>query len=88
MQKWEYLTLESSRNYGKTKYIVNNEQQAELTNEKLSVVLNKIGRQGWEMVGVSPGSESGQLFVFKRLPSRTTELLKEKAATNGQPTEA
>lgn len=87
MQKWEYLTLESSRNYGKTKYIVNNEQQAELTNEKLSVVLNKIGRQGWEMVGVSAGGENGQIFVFKRMPVKATDMLKDKVTANGQPKE-
>lgn len=75
MQKWEYLTLESSRNYGKTKYVVNGEQQAELTNERLATVLNKIGRQGWEMIGVSPGGENSQIFVFKRAAVKTTGAL-------------
>lgn len=80
MQKWEYLTLESSRNYGKTKYIVNSEQQAELTNEKLAVVLNKIGRQGWELVGMSDAGESNT-FVFKRTYVKTTGILQtDKAA--------
>lgn len=75
MHKWEYLTLESSRNYGKTKYVVNGEQQAELTNEKLAVVLNKIGRQGWEMIGVSGNGENSQIFVFKRVAVRKTGTL-------------
>lgn len=85
MQKWEYLTLEVSRNYGKTKYIVNSEQQPDLTNEKLAIVLNKIGRQGWELVGMTDAGE-GNSFVFKRVYVKTTGSLQpERAAdTNGK----
>lgn len=82
MQKWEYLTLESSRNYGKTKYIVNGEQQAELTNEKLAIVLNKVGRQGWELVGMTDAGETNT-FVFKREFVRTGMLQGDRTLNNG-----
>ncbi|TVR20578.1 MAG: J domain-containing protein [Anaerolineaceae bacterium] len=63
--KWEYLTLKSSRNYGTTKYYINDDQQRELKNAQFSEVINMIGQQGWEMVGISSmGTE--QVYVFKR----------------------
>lgn len=63
--KWEYLTLKSSRNYGTTKYYINDDQQRELKNAQFSDVINMIGEQGWEMVGISSmGAE--QVYVFKR----------------------
>jgi hypothetical protein len=62
---WEYLTLKSSRNYGTTKYYINDDQQRELKNARLADVLNMIGEQGWEVVGISSvGVE--QVYVFKR----------------------
>lgn len=65
MAKWEYLTLESSSNYGTTKFYVNGEVQNALKNAKLYDVMNQIGGKGWEMVGISHGSEN-QTFIFKR----------------------
>jgi curved DNA-binding protein CbpA len=63
--QWEYLTLKSSRNYGTTKYYINDDQQRELKNARLSDVMNMIGEQGWEVVGISSiGTE--QVYVFKR----------------------
>jgi len=65
MQRWEYLTLESSKNYGTTKYYVNGELQTALKNADFNVVINQLGGQGWEMVGISTvGNE--QTYVFKR----------------------
>jgi hypothetical protein len=65
VQKWEYLTLESSRNYGTTKFYVNGTMQPELKNKRLSEVMNMIGTQGWEMVGIATDKD-GQTFIFKR----------------------
>lgn len=65
MQKWEYLTLESSRNYGTTKFYVNGTMQPELKNKRLSDVMNMIGSQGWEMVGIATDKD-GQTFIFKK----------------------
>jgi hypothetical protein len=65
VQKWEYLTLESSRNYGTTKFYVNGTMQPELKNKRLSDVMNMIGTQGWEMVGIATDKD-GQTFIFKR----------------------
>ena len=63
---WEYLTLKSSRNYGTTKYYINDDQQRELKNARLADVMNRIGEQGWEVVGISSvGVE--QVYVFKRV---------------------
>ncbi len=63
--QWEYLTLKSSRNYGTTKYYINDDQQRELKNARLADVMNMIGEQGWEIVGISSvGVE--QVYVFKR----------------------
>lgn len=63
--KWEYLTLVSSRNYGTTKFYVNGTMQPELKNRKLHDVMNLIGAQGFEMVGIATDKD-GQTFIFKR----------------------
>jgi DnaJ-class molecular chaperone len=66
MNAWDYLTLKSSRNYGTTKYYVNDVQQRELKNARFADVVNMIGTEGWEMVGIaSIGNE--QIYVFKRM---------------------
>lgn len=65
LQKWEYLTLESTSNYGTVKYIVNGEQQPAIKNFPLFQVINQIGSQGWEMVGIAAVAEQ-RTYVFKR----------------------
>lgn len=65
MAKWEYLTLESSTNYGTTKFYVNGEVQGALKNAKLYDVMNKVGSKGWEMIGISHEGDH-QTFIFKR----------------------
>ena len=77
MQRWEYLTLESSRNYGTTKYFVNGEMQPALKNGNFTQIINQLGGQGWEMVGISTVGED-QTFVFKRQTNRVTGQLKNK----------
>lgn len=65
LQKWEYLTLNASTNYGSTKFFVNGELQTALKNQPLPVVLNQVGNKGWEMVGVTSDQE-GITYYFKR----------------------
>ncbi|MBC8170738.1 MAG: hypothetical protein H7X77_03675 [Anaerolineae bacterium] len=73
MQKWEYLTLETSRNYGVTKFYVNGTMQPELKNKKLVDVMNLIGSQGYEMVGIASDKE-GHTFIFKRIAAGAGQI--------------
>jgi hypothetical protein len=75
--KWEYLTLQSSANYGTTKFYVNGEMQPALKNQPLATVMNQIGGQGWEMVGVATDKD-GHTYIFKRPATRAAELVKQK----------
>jgi hypothetical protein len=77
MQRWEYMTLESSKAYGTTKFYVNGEMQPALKNMGLSAVMNQIGNQGWEMVGIAAGSDA-QTFVFKRIANGESQPAKQK----------
>jgi hypothetical protein len=65
MQKWEYLTVQPSRIYGTTKYYINGTLHSELKNRRLSEVMNIVGAQGWEMVGISTDKD-GTNYIFKR----------------------
>jgi hypothetical protein len=65
MNRWEYLTLKSSQNYGTTKFYVNDTMQSALKNQKLADVINQIGGQGWELVGITNGG-ADSTYVFKR----------------------
>ena len=77
MQRWEYLTLESSKNYGTTKYYVNGEMQPALKNGNFPTIINQLGGQGWELIGISTvGNE--QTFVFKRPTQRAPAAPKQK----------
>jgi hypothetical protein len=77
MQKWEYLLLEVTKIYGIVKFVINGEVQPMLKNQPLHVVVTQIGKQGWEMVGVS-GERDGQVYIFKR-PARATQQLTQEA---------
>ena len=79
IQKWEYLTLLSTRNYGTIKYFINGEQQSHLKNMKLTSILNEVGGQGWEMVGITTDIKSGAAtYIFKRATDKAPELIKKK----------
>ena len=79
-QRWAYLTLLSSRNYGTTKYYVNGEQQPHLKNGKFHEVINILGSEGWELVGISSvGNE--QTYVFKQPTDEIFERTKDKPAS-------
>lgn len=80
MHRWEYLTLQSSKNYGTTKFYVNGEMQPALKNQEMAVVMNQLGAQGWEMVGIASESD-GLTFVFKR-PTATTRQLNGTASAS------
>ena len=73
-QKWEYLTLMSKSNYGTTKYYINDQQQPTLKDGKLPVIINQLGGQGWELVGLNE-ADKAQTYIFKR-PS--TKVAKAK----------
>lgn len=64
-QRWTYLTLGSSTNYGTTKYYINGEMQPDLKNGNFSEIINTLGSDGWEMVGMGTMGEE-QVFIFKR----------------------
>lgn len=65
VQRWSYLTLEASHNYGTTKYYINGEMDPDLRNVDFSVVINTLGSDGWELVGISTVGTVAT-YVFKR----------------------
>ncbi len=76
-QRWAYLTLLSTRNYGTTKYYINGEQQPHLKNSKFHDVVNMLGSEGWELVGISVvGNE--QTYIFKQPTDEIYEMRKDK----------
>lgn len=79
-QKWEYLSLLSTRNYGTIKYYINGEQQSHLKNVRLILVLNELGGQGWEMTGITTDIKSGAAtYIFKRMTDKAPEILKKRS---------
>lgn len=62
MQRWEYMTLSHNRHYGRTDYRVNGSKEARLTNKVLADVLNLLGEQGWEFVGMTDPEEKEMTF--------------------------
>jgi hypothetical protein len=87
MQRWEYLTLSTTKNYGTTKFFVNGEMQSALKNGNFNQIINQLGGQGWEMVGIGyDGAES--TYIFKRVAPSTGGLKKAaaEAAEVAEPT--
>ena len=78
MQKWEYLTLKSKTNYGTTKYYINDTMQPALKDGKFPVIINQLGGQGWDLVGISAADEA-QVYIFKRMTDKTPKASKPKA---------
>jgi len=79
-QKWEYLSLLSTRNYGTIKYYINGEQQTHLKNTRLIIVLNELGGQGWEMTGITTDMKSGAAtYIFKRMTDKAPEIIKKRS---------
>lgn len=78
-QTWEYLRLESVTNYGTTKYAFNDEMQPALKNKPFAQVMNGLGAQGWELVGIST-TKDGTAYIFKRPATRAL-----RPVANGKP---
>ena len=75
MQKWEYLTLKSKTNYGTTKFFINDQMQPALKNGNFPVILNQLGGQGWDLVGISD-DDGAQVYIFKRMTDKTAKAPK------------
>ena len=79
MQKWEYLTLKSKTNYGTTKYYINDTMQPTLKDGKFPVILNQLGGQGWDLVGISE-ADGAQVYIFKRMTAKAPKAPKPEAS--------
>ncbi len=77
MQKWEYLTLDSASNYGTTKFYVNGDMQPTLKNMALHDIINQLGGQGWELVGVA-AEKDARTYIFKRMTDKAPSASKQK----------
>ena len=64
IQRWEYMTMSYKRHYGRTDYRINGTKEPKLKDKVLADVMNLMGNQGWELVGVSNPDENE--FTFKR----------------------
>jgi hypothetical protein len=79
VQTWEYLRLESVTAYGTTKYAFNDEMQPALKNKPFPQVMNALGGQGWELVGIST-TKDGTAYIFKRPATRAMRPMNGKPA--------
>lgn len=64
MTRWEYMTMSYKRHYGRTDYRINGTKEPKLKDKLLADVMNLLGAQGWELVGISNPEENE--FTFKR----------------------
>lgn len=78
LQRWEYMTLSHNRHYGRTDYRVNGSKEPRLTNKVLADVMNMLGDQGWEFVGITNAEEKE--MTFKR-----PKVVKKKAPQQQPP---
>ncbi len=60
MQKWEYIVVGLLASYG-IQYRVNGEKQGQWKDKQLHIVLNDLGRAGFELVAYD-----GENYIFKR----------------------
>ena len=75
MQKWEYLQLvyygdgydDADEQSTITIFINNSEAVSKFKLSELHIYLNKLGRDGWEMVNFTPNTEHAYpTYYFKR----------------------
>ncbi|MEL7234021.1 MAG: DUF4177 domain-containing protein [Chloroflexota bacterium] len=64
LTRWEYTTMSYKRHYGRTDYRINGVKEPRLKDKVLADVMNLMGSQGWELVGISNPEENE--FTFKR----------------------
>ena len=77
MQRWEYLTLKSKTNYGTTKFYINDQMQPTLENGRMPQIINQLGGQGWELIGI--GDDDGaNVYIFKRPSDKEPKAVKPK----------
>jgi len=79
LQRWEYLILKSKMNYGTTKYYINDQMQPTLKDGSLPQIVNQLGGQGWELVGVN-ADEGALAYIFKRPTDQAPKVPKPKPA--------
>lgn len=70
MPRWEYVQVGVINSYG-IQYRANGEKQGQWKDEPLHVVLNELGKGGFELVAYD-----GESYIFKR-PTKTTSHLNE-----------
>ncbi len=73
MQRWDYLVLNILKSYG-INYRVNNEKVGEWKDFLLHDVLNRLGKQGYELV-----TFDGENYLFKRPAASLKPLEQPKA---------
>ena len=61
MQKWEYLQLIWHYEQGERRHAVNGQFKHDWNGRALHTTLNELGKEGWELVGISEHEA-----VFKR----------------------
>lgn len=79
MSKWEYMTLDSSTNYGTVKFYINGDQQPKLKNRPLYEIINQLGWIGWELVGVTTQKDAAT-YIFKREAKKAPVMQEKKAS--------
>ncbi len=70
MPRWEYVQIGVVNSYG-IQYRANGEKQAQWKDEPFHVVLNELGKGGFELIAYD-----GESYIFKR-PTKQTSQLKE-----------
>ena len=66
MQKWEYLYVGVDYNSDKPRYINGQELRDWKRQPHISVFMNQMGEQGWELVAFFNPSATVSPMVFKR----------------------
>ena len=71
MPRWEYVQVGIVNSYG-IQYRANGEKQAQWKDQPLFVVLNELGKGGYELIAFD-----GESYIFKR-PTRNTSSLQQE----------
>ncbi len=78
MQQWEYVVVSPIKSYG-IQYRANGDKQNQWKDQPFHVVLNDMGRAGFELVAYD-----GEGYIFKR-PKAPTDRLKKPSEAQAQP---
>jgi hypothetical protein len=86
MQKWEYLRLDvryrDPKDPGVDSVLSNYEEVfSNITFQELHSHINKLGSEGWEMVGERAAGERQHAFYFKRPVDRKSNKKSKKKKT-------